>query len=253
MNPRRPGDPPPPNSKTRAGYVIPNEPQIDEFDDPATTPQPVLYEPHPAPATPPRAPAPAAPRPPASAPGRSPGIVVPRPGGGARPASIPPAPAHVAAPAAAPIATPDAGLSRPKPPPIEVEYIHETDLVAARTAQWPMLEIWTRNRIYHVDTAMICMAVINRATGQVEPTHSLKGAKLTGGERRSKSTQAVEIYFPFPMPGTEAVFRNEAKRNGSYGHTSTIERVVLRVRKMRVGSIDSTQAFDEITGRFTVR
>lgn len=160
----------------------------------------------------------------------------------AAPGSIPPS-----------IDTPDGGVDRPKLPPIEIEYVHETDLAAARTTRWSMLEIWTRNRIYHVDSSMNCIAVVNRATGQGEPNHSLNGSKLTGGERRSKSAQAVEIYFPFPMPGTEAVFRNEAKRNACYGHTSTIERVVLRVRKLRVGSVDSTQAFDEVTGRFTVR
>ncbi|MEI8258060.1 MAG: hypothetical protein WCJ30_20480, partial [Deltaproteobacteria bacterium] len=186
MNARRPGDPPPPNSRTRTGYVIPNEPAIQEFDEPATTPVAINHAPQGGgpqfpgarPALPPAAPARVG----------SPGIVVPRPQGAAHPGSIPPA------------ATPDAGVSRAKPPTIEVEYIHETDLAQARTAQWPMLEIWTRNRIYHVDTTMNCMAVIDRATGQIEPNHSLKGTKLTGGERRSKSTQAVEIYFPFPMP-----------------------------------------------------
>ena len=234
---RRPCDPP--INKTRAGYVIPhqagNGPTIDEYDDPATerTAAPPQHQP----------------QSPSGPPAVRPMFV---PTQNARPVQHTPA-AMPAAPAVN--ATPDAGLAAPraKAQPIEVEYIHETDLEAARDAEWPMLEIWTRNRIYHVDPAMTCIAVINRATGQAEPTHSLKGSRLTGGERRSKSSQAVEIYFPFPMPGTEAVFRSETKRNASYGHTSTIERVVLRVRKMRVGTLDSAPSWDEITGRFTVR
>ena len=225
MSNRRPGDPL--NAKTRAGYVIPHQPpRIDEYDEP-TTQQKVVVPESPSPPAPVQA---------------------------QRPIFVPPESREMQhTPPAMPAATPDGGLQRPKAPTIEVEYIHETDLNAVRSANWPMLEIWTRNRVYHVDANMLCVAVINRATGQPEAAHSLKGTKLTGGERRSKSSQAVEIYYPFPMPGTEAVFRNESKRNGSYGHTSTIERVVLRVRKVRVGSIDSAPSWDEITGRFTVR
>jgi hypothetical protein len=234
MSNRRPGDPPlPPPNKTRAGYVIPHQagesPRIEEYDEPTTQRTPN---------------APQQPVRPVFVPTQS------------RPVQHTPGPMPAAPAMQAPVnATPDAGLApqRPKAQPIEVEYIQETDLQAARNAQWPMLEIWTRNRVYHVDSTMSCIAVINRATGQPEANHSLMGSRLTGGERRSKSSQAVEIYYPFPMPGTEAVFRNESKRNGSYGHTSTIERVVLRVRKMRVGSLDSAPSWDEITGRFTTR
>src|ERR1019366_10242589 len=45
---------------------------------------------------------------------------------------------------------------------------------------WPFFEIWTRNRVYHIDTALVCVAVVTRATGAVEGTHPLRGARLTG-------------------------------------------------------------------------
>jgi hypothetical protein len=165
------------------------------------------------------------------------------------------------APAAISVPTPAYGLSgedigvRKSIPigTIEIEYIQETNLANIRSSTATMLEIWTRNRIYHVDAEMRCVAVLSRANMQPEAAHSLIGARLTGGERRSKSSAAIEIYYPLPMPGTEAVFRSEQKRHGQYGHTSTIERVVMRVRKVRVGSMDTSTSWDEITGRFVPR
>ena len=135
-----------------------------------------------------------------------------------------------------------------QPSSIEVEYVQE-DSVARSPAV--MFEIWTRNRIYQIDSEMRCAAVISRTTGQPEPTHALIGTRLTGGERRIKSASVLDVYFPIPMPGTEAVFRSETKRLAQYAHTSTIERVVMKVRKARVGSLNATPSWDEITGRFS--
>jgi len=135
-------------------------------------------------------------------------------------------------------------------PPIEVEYIRETDTTVSPTAA-VVLEIWTRNRIYHVDANLTCVAVINRSTGAREEHHTLKGTRLTGGQRRSRST--LEIVVPFPVPGTEAVFKHAGKRSAQYGQTSTVERVILRVRKLVVGATGAEPAWDEITGRFQIR
>ncbi len=137
-------------------------------------------------------------------------------------------------------------------PPIEVEYIRETDASVSPTAA-VVLEVWTRNRIYHVDANLTCVAVINRSTGAPEEHHTLKGTRLTGGQRRSRSTMAIEIVVPFPVPGTEAVFKHAGKRGAQYGQTSTVERVILRVRKIVVGSTGAEPAWDEITGRFQIR
>lgn len=142
---------------------------------------------------------------------------------------------------------------RTGPPPIEIEYIRESNVQAAREAPSALLEIWTRNRVYHVDVTMTCVGVVDRATGQLEANNSLLGARLTGGQRRSRAANAVEIVFPLPVPGTEATFKRDGRRQGQYGHTSTIERVVLRVRKIRIGAAESEPLWDEITGRFQVR
>jgi hypothetical protein len=137
-------------------------------------------------------------------------------------------------------------------PPLEVEYIRETDTTISPTAA-VVLEVWTRNRIYHVDANLTCVDVINRSTGAPEAHHTLKGTRLTGGQRRSKSTMAIEIVVPFPVPGTEAVFKHPGKRGAQYGQTSTVERVILKVRKVVVGAAGAEPAWEEITGRFQIR
>lgn len=156
-------------------------------------------------------------------------------------------------PVAAPRAeAPGQGVTAKGAPPIEVEYIRETDTTVSPTAA-VVLEIWTRNRIYHVDANLACVSVVNRSTGAPEEHHTLKGTRLTGGQRRSRSTMAIEIVVPFPVPGTEAVFKHPGKRGAQYGQTSTVERVILRVRKIVVGATGAEPAWDEITGRFQIR
>ncbi len=137
-------------------------------------------------------------------------------------------------------------------PPLEVEYIRDTD-ATMQPGSVVVLEIWTRNRIYHVDANMTCVDVINRASGAAETHHTLKGTRLTGGQRRSKSTMAIEIVVPYPVPGTEAVFKHPGKRGAQYGQTSTVERVVLKMRKLVVGAVAAEPAWEEITGRFQIR
>ncbi|MDP3275827.1 MAG: hypothetical protein Q8Q09_11565 [Deltaproteobacteria bacterium] len=146
----------------------------------------------------------------------------------------------------------NAAVTASRAAPIEIEYIRDVD-PAASPATAVVLEVWTRNRIYHVDANMLCIDVINRASGASEPHHSLKGTRLTGGQRRSRSTMAIEIVVPYPVPGTEAVFKHMGKRGAQYGQTSTVERVVLKIRKIVVGSIGAEPAWDEITGRFQAR
>lgn len=167
--------------------------------------------------------------------------------------------------AASPQFTPPSGMAAPagtfpstdntvsnRAPPLEVEYIRDTDS-SMQPGSVVVLEIWTRNRIYHVDANMTCIDVINRASGSTEPHHTLKGTRLTGGQRRSKSTMAIEIVVPYPVPGTEAVFKHPGKRGAQYGQTSTVERVVLKMRKLVVGAVGAEPAWEEITGRFQIR
>ncbi len=184
-----------------------------------------------------------------------------RPGYAATPPAAPAAPHHqtLRLPNAPPLPT----NTRSKPPPslesrrnsvkpegnIEIEYIEQSGAESHKSESWTLFEIWTRNRVYHVDATLHCIAVITRSTGRAEPAHPLRGARLTGGERRNKTSHLVEIYFPLPSPGTEAVFRSDAKKQGQFARTSTIERVVLRVRRVHVNTVAEGQAWDEIMGK----
>lgn len=146
----------------------------------------------------------------------------------------------------------DSRQSMPTAAPIEIEYIRVADNSALPSKAWPMLEIWTRNRAYHIDDKMICVAVVGR-DGIPDPKHALLGARLTGGERRSKVTAAVEILTPLPVPGSDAVFFTQTPRGGQFARSSTIERMVLRIRKVRVGAPDADPSWNDYTGRFVVK
>jgi hypothetical protein len=129
---------------------------------------------------------------------------------------------------------------------IEIVYVEQSGFEAHDNESWTLFEIWTKNRVYHIDSSLTCRAVVTRSTGKAELAHPLRGARLTGGERRNKSAHLVDIYFPIPSPGTEAVFRSDAKKQGQFAKTSTIERVVLRVRKVRVATAAEGHAWDEL-------
>jgi hypothetical protein len=155
----------------------------------------------------------------------------PIPGRNSKP---PPAPAR-------PSLHPEAG--------IEIQVVEQPGVQTFDETSWALFEIWTRNRVYHVNSEFRCIAVVSRATAQQEPGHALMGARLTGGERRNKSAHLVDIYFPLPGPGTEAVFKSDSKRHGQFAKTSTIERVVMRVRRVRINTVAEGQVWDERLGR----
>ena len=79
----------------------------------------------------------------------------------------------------------DAASPPREPPPIEVVLSRQAQVLAASEARatgqrYRMLEVWTRNRVYVVDSALECIEVIDRRTGRPEAAHSLLGASLAG-------------------------------------------------------------------------
>lgn len=137
--------------------------------------------------------------------------------------------------------------TEPPTPGIEVEYVLATSNTPSRERVY--LQIWTRNRLYTVSAAMLCVAVIDRETRKADPSSRLLGAKLSGGET-IRSDGSIDLYFPLPVPGCAAVFADPEKQQ-KVGRTSEVERVVMRLHKMRVrpGAIDT----DNSTGRFRAR
>jgi hypothetical protein len=116
-------------------------------------------------------------------------------------------------------------------PMLEVEAIHQLGPVR-QEEPLRILEVWTQNRIYKMSPAMLCVEVIDRASGAVDRTSQFLGQRLVGGQLREG--EAIELSHPFPRPGSEAVFEKLAGSSGALSRTSTVRRVVLRLHVVTV-------------------
>jgi len=149
--------------------------------------------------------------------------------------------------AAAPDDTPFTPQSRKaRAPGIDVEYVLDRAGARDRT----VIEVWTKNRIYRMDATLKCIAVVMRETGEPDSDARLVGAQLAGGETRRSEEGLVDLYYPLPVPGCYAVFNDTTRYRKIVGHTSRVERVVLRVRKARVRDGEADESWDSVTGRF---
>lgn len=130
--------------------------------------------------------------------------------------------------------------------PLEIVFDRDTHApsgAAPNVTPTVMLEIWTMNRLYLVDSNLICTDVIDRKTGQRDPSHANLGARLGGGQRRYGKT--LHVSRPFPVPGTEAVFERLDKKRAA-GVTSKVERVVMHIRVTSI-VLDEKGAWDDVT------
>jgi len=142
------------------------------------------------------------------------------------------------------------GKSAEEPPAIEIVLSRDAVVLSARNAglagqRYRMLEVWTRNRVYIIDSALECIEVNDRRTGSSEAAHSLLGATLVGGQRKYAKT--MHISRPFPVPGTEAIFVRPGKKAQPAGLTSKVERVVLHVHIASVAMEKGAEAWDDVT------
>ena len=131
-------------------------------------------------------------------------------------------------------------------PGIDVEY--KLDRVGSRDRT--MVEVWTKNRIYRIDASLTCIAVLMRDSGEPDSETQLIGARLAGGESRHEDEDVMDLFYPLPVPGCAAVFNDTSKYRKVLGHTSKVERVVLRVHKTRVREGEVDESWDSVTGRF---
>ena len=131
------------------------------------------------------------------------------------------------------------------PPFVEVELVYERAQVGMKHEPWRALEIWTRNRIYACDWEMTCVEVVDRKSGEPDPGHPLIGAHLAGGQK--SEADSMEMTYPCPRPGTEAVFEYRSPRKG-FVNTSTVTRVVLRLRVLTVPHERVEQSWETVTG-----
>jgi hypothetical protein len=135
-------------------------------------------------------------------------------------------------------------------PPIEVEVrrVSGANLAAKRTHV--AYEIWTKNRVYGLDSSLNCIEVIDLASGRSDSEHAFIGAQLVGGQQRTATGN--ELTFPLPTPGSEAVFQalDQLKRM-RLSITSTVTRVILHVHRVEVGTEQRDRTWDTIASSRT--
>ncbi|MEM1415841.1 MAG: hypothetical protein AAGH15_13115 [Myxococcota bacterium] len=129
------------------------------------------------------------------------------------------------------------------PPFVEVELVYETGTAGMGDAPWGAFVVWTQNRVYHCDQTMRCIEVIHRESERPDREHPLIGARLSGGQ--VKQDDAIEITYPCPRPGCEAVFERPGVKG--YVTTSTVTRVVLRLRVLTVPLQRAAPTWDDLT------
>ena len=112
-------------------------------------------------------------------------------------------------------------------PMVDVEVIHERSRVPRPPSFPGCYEIWTQNNVYAVDARMRCVEVRERGTGDVRSDHPFVGSRLVGGQFQDDS---MEMSYPFPRPGSFAVFEMRKNNRRQFTRTSAVERVVLRMR-----------------------
>lgn len=137
-------------------------------------------------------------------------------------------------------------MSRRGQPAVDIDLIHERRTAPLPDHDWTFVEIWTRNTIYALDSRLVCIAVVDQSSRRTHSEHALIGARLVGGQRRDGD--AMELSHPFPRPGSEAVFEQSKGRQVRFSQTSTVTRVVLRLRVLTVASDNLLPTWEEITG-----
>jgi hypothetical protein len=142
-------------------------------------------------------------------------------------------------------------LPKPSVPPrksnrgVEMFVIDETQLPGGERKPWRAAEIWTKRRVYGLDSTFKCFEVLDRETGRPDPSHELLGARLGGGRQRERDT--VKFSYPLPLPGMEAMFMKGKK----HGYTSAVDRMIVRVRVLHTNADEAAPTWQEIANRWS--
>lgn len=156
------------------------------------------------------------------------------------------------APGGEAVQAPDDAKRRPKgPPAVDIDLVYERRSAPLPDQPWIFLEIWTRNTIYQLDASLTCVDVIDQASRRSIGDHALRGARLVGGQ--SRDGDAMELSHPFPRPGSEAVFEQTSGRHVRFSQTSTVTRVVMRLRVLTVEPEQLLPTWEDVSGKWDVR
>ncbi len=130
-------------------------------------------------------------------------------------------------------------------PLVEIEVVHLSGTAPRMAQPTQTVEVWTQNRIYTMDASLNCVSVCARADMKPDPSHPFIGFRLVGGQHREGET--FEISYPYPRPGTEAVFEHPAGSRGNFSRTSTVTRVLLRLHVVTVRPSVLVPTWSEVT------
>jgi hypothetical protein len=128
---------------------------------------------------------------------------------------------------------------------IELLVIDERQVSGGERRPWRAAEVWTKRRVYGLDSTFRCVEILDRETGRPELTHEMLGARLGGGRMRDKD--AVRFSYPLPLPGMEAMFSKGKK----HGYTSAVERMVVRIRVLHTTADEASPSWDDIASRWS--
>lgn len=131
-------------------------------------------------------------------------------------------------------------------PALEVQVVRHRS--ASAQGPWKTVDLWTKNRVYVLDANFVCVEVTDRRSGEATPDHPFLGLKLVGGQ--VQQDREMELSYPFPRPGSEAVFEKPQSRAANYARTSTVLRVVLRIHIVTISPRYADPTWEEITGSF---
>ena len=128
---------------------------------------------------------------------------------------------------------------------VELFVVDETQLPGGERKPWRAAEVWTKRRVYGLDSTFRCVEILDRETGRPEVVHDMLGARLGGGRLREKDT--VRFSYPLPLPGMEAMFVKGKK----HGYTSSVERMIVRIRVLHTSADEAVPSWDEIASRWS--
>lgn len=128
---------------------------------------------------------------------------------------------------------------------IELMIIDEQQVSGGERRPWRAAEVWTKRRVYGLDSTFRCVEILDRESGRPELTHEMLGARLGGGRMRDK--EGVRFSYPLPLPGMEAMFSKGKK----HGYTSGVERMIVRVRVLHTTADEQAPSWDDIASRWS--
>jgi len=124
----------------------------------------------------------------------------------------------------------EGGSGRPTRVPriIEVEVTQERGRTPRPDPLRRSFEVWTQNTVYVLDSRMRCIEVLSPGSTEAKSEHPFLGSRLVGGQLQHEGS--IEMSYPFPRPGSFAVFEMRKGTRRQFSRTSAVERVVVRER-----------------------